>query len=250
MGETLRQLAMILAALALMGLARTAAAQQSYVFASPNTRASLTDEDARVSLTSFEELNAIAIADRIACSMSRKVEITGMLGIYASSAENSFLVAADLKHDEAEYAGSLLARYEHQKYVLLFFPQRAGRDHLWVIRTPKSFDAAIAAAREMRLTPVSLRPEARGNEIWIVDIGDKFGDQPKRFAEQVGGSATLQTGAAEILGDENDRAKSMEIFDRRIAAFESRTGRELRSRLWSEAWHDASARTCSAELPE
>jgi len=246
--------ATILAALSLLcaigGLAHAAAAQTAYVFVSPNTRETLTDEDARASLTSFEERNAIAIADRVACSMRSKVEITGVLGIYESTSENSFLIQADLKRDQAEYAGALLSRYEHQKYVLIFYPQAAARDRLWTIKTSKSFEAAIAAARRMRLTPVTLRPETGGNEILVVDIGGTFGDRPRQLAFSLGGEATSQGGVAEILGDENDRAKSAAIFDAKIAAFEAHATRKLSSRLWSESWHDASTRTCSTEAPE
>lgn len=238
-----------LVVLALAGaLGRAAAAQDSYVFASPDTRASLTDEDARGSLTSFEELNAIAIADRVACSMTTKVEISGVLGVYDASSENSFLIESDLQRDETEYLGSLLARYGHQKFALLFFPQAAGHDRLWTIKAPKSFDAAIGAVRRMHLTPVTVRASANETEIWIVDMGDQFGDRPNQLAAQLGGSATSQAGAAELPGDD-DRAKAAAIFDAKIGAFEQRTKRKLSSQLWTESWHDASARTCSAEVP-
>lgn len=245
----MRQCALILAAWALLALAGPAAAQESYLFASPDTRASLTDEDARVSLTSFEELNAIAIADRIACSMTRKVDISGVLGVYDTSSENSFLIESDLKQKETEYLGSLLGRYEHQRFVLLFFPHAAGHDRLWTIHTPKSFDGAAAAARQMHLTPITLRTRAGGIEIWIVDMGDKFGDQPQQLAAQLDGSATSQDGAANLVGND-DRAKSKAIFDARISAFEQHETHKLSSSLWSEAWHDASTRTCSAEQPQ
>lgn len=245
----MRQFALILAAWALLALAGPAATQESYLFASPDTRASLTDEDARVSLTSFEELNAIAIADRIACRMTGKVHISGVLGVYDTSSENSFLIESDLKPSEIEYLGSLLGRYEHQKFVLLFFPQAAGHDRLWTIHTPKSFDDAAAAARQMHLTPVTLRAGAGGIEIWIVDMGGKFGDQPRQLAVQLGGNATSQDGAANLVGDD-DRAKSKAIFDARISAFERQQTHKLSSRLWTEPWHDASTRTCSDELPQ
>ena len=243
----MRKFALILAALALLGLARGTAAQKSYLFASPDTRASLTDEDARVSLTSFEELNAIAIADRIACSMTRKVEISGVLGVYDTSSENSILMESGLKPKETEYLGSLLGRYEHQKFVLLFFPRAGGRDRLWTIHTSKSFEAAAIAVRQMRLTPVTLRTGANGVKIWIVDMGDKFGDRPRQLAAQLGGGAASQDGTADLLGDD-DRAKSKAIFDAKITAFEQREKTKLSSRLWTEAWHDASTRTCSIEL--
>ena len=238
-----------MAALALLGLARGAAAQESYLFASPDTRASLTDEDARVSLTSFEELNAIAIADRIACSMTHKVEISGVLGVYDTSSENSILMESDLKPKETEYLGLLLGRYEHQKFVLLFFPQAGGHDRLWIIKTPKSFDAAATAARQMHLTPVTLRANANGVKIWVVDIGDKFGDQPQQLAAHLGGSVTSQDGTADLLGDD-DREKSKAIFDAKITAFEHHQTHKLSSRLWTETWHDAATRTCSVDLPQ
>lgn len=241
------------AILVLLGLAgaidRGAAAQESYVFASPNTRSSLTDQDARGSLTSFEELNAIAIADRIACSMTSKVNISGALGVYDATAENSFLIVSDLKQTETEYLGSLLARYEHQRFVLLFFPQAAGRDRLWTIKTSKSFDNAIATVRRMHLTPVTLLPGKTQTEIWVVDIGDKFAQQPSQLAAELSGTATSQDGSAELLGDD-DRAKSAAIFDGKIGAFERKQKRKLSSGLWSEPWRDASARTCSAEVPK
>ncbi len=246
-GKPLRKIAAILAALALLGLAGAAAAQESYLFASPDTRASLTDEDARVSLTSFEELNAIAIADRIACSMTRNVDISAVLGVYDTSSENSILLESDLKPKDTEYLGSLLGGYEHQKFVLLFFAQPRAHDRLWTIRTPKSFEAAATAVRQMHLTPVTVRAAAGGIEIWVVDMGDKFGAQPQQLAAQLGGDAKSQDGTANLLGDD-DRAKSKAIFDAKIAAFERGESPKLSSRLWTEAWHDAATRTCSVEL--
>lgn len=245
----MRKFALILAALALLGPTRGAAAQKSYLFASPDTRVSLTDEDARVSLTSFEELNAIAIADHIACSMTRKVEISGVLGVYDTSSENSILMESDLKPKETEYLDSLLGRYEHQKFVLLFFPQAGAHDRLWTIRTPKSFEAAATAVRQMHLTPVTMRAGSDGIEIWVVDMGNRFGNQPQQLAAHLGGSATSQDGIANLLGDD-DRTKSKAIFDAKITAFEQHDPHKLSSRLWTEAWHDAATRTCSVDLPK
>jgi hypothetical protein len=240
----------ILALVLVAGVAaHTARAQDSYLFASPDTRASLTDGDARISLTSFEELNAIAIADRIACSMTRKTEISGVLGVYDASSENSLLIESDLKPRQTEYLGSLLGKYEHQKFVLLFFPQAAGQDRLWTIKTSKSFADASAATRRLNLTPVTVRASADGTEIWIVDMADKFAQQPQQLAAELGGTATSDDGNANLLGNE-DRAQSAEIFHATIAAFERTEKPKLSSRLWTESWHDASTRTCSMEVPE
>jgi hypothetical protein len=239
----------ILALVLLAGVAaHTAQAQNSYLFASPNTRASLTDEDAQVSLTSSEELNAIAIADRIACSMTRKVEISGVLGIYDRSSENSFLVESDLKPEQTEYLGSLLGKYERQKFVLVFFPQAGGHDRLWTIKTSKSAGDAAAAAREMHLTPVTERASANRTEVWVVEMGDTFAQQPQHLAANLGGTATSQDGAADLVGND-DRAQAAAIFDAQIAAFERNEKRQLSSRLRTKSWHDASTRTCSTEVP-
>jgi hypothetical protein len=100
----------------------------------------------------------------------------------------------------------------------------------------------------MHLTPVTLRAGAAGIEIWIVDTGGKFAQEPNRLAAQLGGSAASRDGAADLLGNDH-RAKSAAIFDAKISAFERNEKPKLSSRLWSEAWHDAWTRTCSAEVP-
>lgn len=238
----------VLAALAWLTLATAAAAQDSYVFASPNTKASLTDEAARANLTSPEELNAIAVADRIACSMTDDAEISAALGIYDASSENSLLAESDLARDQTEYLAFLLGKYERQEFVLLFFPQDAGHDRLWIIRSPKTADEAISALRHMHLTSATLRSTADGVEIWIVDAGDKLGDQPQQLAAQLAGNATSRDGTAELSGDD-DRTKAAAVFDAKIAAFEHRTKLTLSSLLSTAAWRDASTRTCSTEVP-
>ena len=240
----------ILALVLLAGVAaHTARAQNSYLFASPNARAPLTDAGAQASLRSFGELNAIAIADRIACSMTRAVGISGVLGIYDRSSENSFLVESHLKPDETEYLGSLLGKYERQQFVLLFFPRAAGHDRLWTIKTSKSFGDAAAAARKMRLAPVTMRTGRAGTEVWIVDMGDTFAQQPRQLAANLGGTAMSRDGAADLVGND-DRAQAAAIFDAKIAAFERNEKRQLSSRLRTKSWRGASTRTCSTELPE
>lgn len=241
-------LRVVLAASALLAFAAAASAQDSYILVSPNKEASLADEAALANLASFEESNAIAVADRIACSMTDDAEISPVLGVYDTSMENSLLIESSLKPDQTEYLGSLLGKYERQEFVLLFFPKAGGADRLWTVRTPKALDAALAASRELRLTPLTARASPDEIEIWIVDMGGKFGDRPRQLAAQLGGSATSADGAAELLGDE-DRAKSAAIYDGKILAFERRTRLPVSSFLSTDAWRHASTRTCSSEVP-
>ena len=238
----------ILAVSAFLGMAAAAGAQDSYVFASPNTKASLTDEVAQANLASPEELNAIAVADRIACSMTDDAEISPGLGVYDSSSENSLLIESNIKPDQTEYLASLLGKYERQEFILIFSPQAAGHDRLWTIRTPEEFPAAASAARQLHLTPLTVRHAEDEIEIWIVDTGDKFGDRPQQLAAQLNGSASSREGATELLGDD-DRTKAAAVFDAKIFAFERRTKLTLSSLLATPAWRNASTRTCSTEVP-
>src|SRR5436305_8390057 len=83
----------------------------SYIFVSPNTRSSLTDHDAEVSLTSFEQINAVAVADRVGCSLTQTIEIASAIGVYNDSFENSLIIEGALKQKQAEYVAALMERY-------------------------------------------------------------------------------------------------------------------------------------------
>jgi hypothetical protein len=226
-------------------------AKISYIFASPNKSDTLTDEIAMKKLGSFEESNAIAVADRIACALTqpRRAEISAVLGVYDRSSENSLIVETSLELGSAEYLASLLALYEHQRDVLLFSPQGGGPDRLWTIRTSRSFDSVAKGLRQRRLTPLTARIEKSSIQIWLVDLGDRAGQGPKELAAQLGATASFEDGSAELLGDENDGAKAEVIYQAKIQAFEARSPVRFSSLLSSQAWQKASTRTCSIELP-
>src|ERR1700722_2034630 len=97
--------------------------QVSYIFASPHNTASVSDKKAPGSLKSFDELNAISVADRIVCSFSHPVGISGTLGIFNGETENSLVVEARLTRAQIDYTASLLGEYERQKFVLWFMPR-------------------------------------------------------------------------------------------------------------------------------
>src|SRR3954462_6100780 len=81
--------------------------RRSYVLISPNTRDALDDQDAEASLSSFEQSNAVAVADRLACSLTHRVQIGNSLGVYAGSSENGLILVSDLGASKTEYVASL-----------------------------------------------------------------------------------------------------------------------------------------------
>jgi hypothetical protein len=224
------------------------AANQIYLFASPNKQESLSDKDAKARLNSFEQMNATAVADRAACALTHSVEIADTLGIYDQSSENSFLLEADLEQEQSEYLAALLGLYSRQEFILLFFDEAGGRDRLWIIKTPQSQEMIVATLRNLKLTPVTVRTWKDQNEIWFVDSGSKRAESLKVFTSEVNGRASLIAGVAEMLGDQ-DRAAAVKVWRQQIRTFERQTGRHLSAQLSSKGWRGATAvHTCSREM--
>jgi hypothetical protein len=223
-------------------------ANQVFLFASPNTRESLTDEDAKVRLTSFGQANATAVADRAACALSHSVQIADSFGVYDNSSENSFILEADLGQKQPEYLAALLGLYSRQEFILLFFDEASGTDRLWIIKTPQSLDLVIATLRKMKLTPVTVRAEKDQNEIWFIDFGEKRAGALKNFTSEVNGRASLTEGVAEMLGN-RDRATAVKGWRQQIRAFEQQNGSRLSEQLSSRGWRKATIlHTCSREM--
>jgi hypothetical protein len=223
-------------------------AKPIFIFASPNTRESLSDADAKAQLTSFEQINATAVADRAACALTPSVQIGDSLGIYDKSSENSFIVEGDLSKAQAEYLAALLGSYSRQEFVLLFLDEARGGDRLWIIKTPQSLDVVIATLRKRNLTPVTLLPGRDQNEIWFVDMGEKHAAALKSFTSDVNGSANFTAGVAEMLGNPA-RPLAVKEWRRQIGAIEKQSGLHLSKQLWSDAWRRTSeVHTCSKEI--
>jgi hypothetical protein len=224
------------------------AANQAYLFASPNTQDSLTDEDAKGRLNSLEQMHATAVADRAACALTHNVRIADSLGVYDKSLENSFILEADLGKEQSKYLAALLGLYSHQEFILLFFDEPAGLDRLWIVKTPKSQEEVIATLRRLKLTPVTVRTVKDRNEIWFIDFAEKRAEDLKIFTSDVNGLASLTEGAAEMLGNPN-RSKAIRLWRKKINEFEQRGERHLSVRLSSKSWRDATeVHTCSKEI--
>lgn len=223
-------------------------ASQVFLFASPNTRESLTDENAKVRLISFEQTNATAVADRTACALTRSVQIADSLGIYENSSENSFILETDLAKKQPEYLAALVGLYSRQEFVLLFSSEASGADRLWIIKTPQSLDVIIATLRKMKLTPVTVRIEKEQNEIWFIDFGQKSTEALKILTSEVNGRASLTAGVAEMLGNQ-DRATAVNGWRQQISAFEQENGSHLSEQLSSKGWRKTTVvHTCSTEM--
>jgi hypothetical protein len=223
-------------------------ANQVYLFASPNTRESLTDDEAKLRLKSFEQINATAVADRAACALTHSVEIANSLGIYDKSSENSFILEADLERKQSEYLAALLGIYSRQEFVLLFMDEASGFDRLWIIKSPQSLEEIVATLRKLKLTPVTVRTEKDHNEVWFIDFGGRRAEDLKIVTSDVNGRAALTAGVAELLGNQ-DRATAGKMWREQIGAFEQRSGRHLSGQLPSESWRDATTvHTCSREM--
>jgi hypothetical protein len=223
-------------------------ANQVFLFASPNTRDSLTDEDAKVRLTSFEQTNVTAVADRAACALTHSVQIADSLGIYDKSSENSFILKADLERKQPEYLAALLGLYSRQEFILLFLDKASGPDRLWIIKTTQSLEVVIATLRKLKLTPVTVRREKDQNEIWLIDFGEKRAGTLKILTSDVNGRASFIAGVAEMLGNQ-DRATAAKRWRQQISAFEQQSGPHLSEQISSKGWRDATAvHTCSREM--
>ena len=223
-------------------------ANEMFLFASPNARESLTDENAKALLTSLEQVNATAVADRAACALSHSVRIGDSLGIYGESSENSFILEADLDQKQSEYLAALLGLYSHQEFVLLFLEDSRGGDGMWIIKTLQSLDVVIPALRKRKLTPVTVRTDKDRTEIWFIDFGKKRTEELRRFASDVGGQGSVTAGVAEMLGKQ-DRTAAVKFWRQQIRAFEQKSGRRLSVQLSSEGWRRATeVHTCSGEI--
>jgi hypothetical protein len=99
---------------------------------SPNTRDSMSYADAKISLGSFEEVNFVAVADRIVCALAARGSVEKVIGevheqgsLGVSGAENSVVVKTPVALQDMRYMMALLGRYAHQKFVVIFIPEKA-----------------------------------------------------------------------------------------------------------------------------
>jgi hypothetical protein len=223
-------------------------AQRTFLFASHAVREPISDEDSRINLTSFGHINATAMADRAACTLTHSVEIADTLGIYDKSSEDSFILKDDLDRNNSEYLADLLGLYLRQEFVLLFFDEPNGGDRRWVIETAQPWQTVVAKLRELKLTPITVRIKKAKTEVWFIDMGNKRAADMKLFTSDVNGQASATPGVAELLGNP-DREMAVSEWRQKIHAFEQGSGQHLSVQLSSNIWISAAAvHTCSKEM--
>ena len=252
-----RLFACILAAfLAFSGISNPACAQQLAVgFASPNTRDSLTYADAKISLQSFEEINFLAVADRIVCAVAQsgtvkpvigEVHAKGQLGL--SGAENSIVVRAPVSLETMRYIVALLGRYAHQEYVIAFSPgepRSTAPAELILLRVPASTPRA-QSEQVLNRSGVPYRTLLDNHRFLIYLPARTSDSNVRKAAANLGARLRIFHGTGDLFGND-DRNRAVALYDGVIAHYESEhPGTNLSRHLWSQDWRDATSRTCTA----
>lgn len=244
--------------LSVMVLLGSAVGQQMAVgLGSPNTRDSMSYVDAKISLTSFEETNFVAVADRIVCALASrgsvekaigKVHEQGSLGL--SGAENSVVVKAPVSLQDMRYAMALLGRFAHQKFVIVFIPDEASAARskpaeMVLLRVPQKI-ARVRMERVLDETGVPYRTLLDEHRVLVFLTEGTSDAAVRKAAQRLGAKIEAERGTGEIFGDD-DRGKALAAYDRIIAEYElAHPDKALSSRLWSREWHDAESRTCTS----
>jgi len=237
----------------------SAAGQQMAVgLGSPNTRDSMSYADAKISLASFEETNFVAVADRIVCALASRGSVEKAIGevhdpgsMGVSGAENSVVVKAPVLLQDMRYAMALLGRFAHQKFVIVFIPEKGGASHakpaeMVLLRVPQKV-SRVRMERALDETGVPYRTLLDVHRV-LVFLPEGASDAAvKKAAQRLGTKIEVEHGTGEIVGDD-DRSKALAAYDRIIAEYESaHPDKALSSRLWSREWHDAESRSCTHE---
>jgi hypothetical protein len=235
----------------------SAAGQQMAVgLGSPNTRDSLSYADAKISLGSFEETNFVAVADRIVCALASRGSVEKVIGevheqgsLGVTGAENSVVVKAPVLLNDMRYMMALLGRYAHQKFVVVFIPEKASGSRtnpaeMVLLRIPPK-TSHLRMERVLDQTGVPYRTLLDEHRVLVFLPAGISDVAVRKAAQRLGAKLEVEQGTGEIFGDD-DRGKALVLYDRIIAEYEAtHPDKALSSRLWSREWHDAESRTCT-----
>ena len=235
----------------------SAAGQQMAVgLGSPNTRDSMSYADAKISLTSFEETDFVAVADRIVCALASRGSVVKAIGevheqgsMGASGAENSVVVKAPVLLQDMRYMMALLGRYAHQKFVIIFIPEKtdasaANPAKMVLLRIPQKI-SRVRMEQVLDRTGVPYRTLLDEHRVLVLPPAGASDAAVRKAAQRLGAKIEIERGTGEIFGDD-DRGKALAAYDQIIAEYESaHPDKALSSRLWSREWHDAESRTCT-----
>jgi hypothetical protein len=244
----------LLSVLVLLGSA--AGQQMAMGLGSPNTRDSMSYADAKISLASFEETNFVAVADRIVCALASRGSVEKAIGevheqgsMGVSGEENSVVVKAPVSLQDMRYAMSLLGRFAHQKFVIVFIPEEAGASRskpaeMALLRIPQRI-SRVRMERVLDETGVPYRTLLDEHRVLVFLPEGTSDGAIKKAAQRLGAKIEVEHGTGEIFGDD-DRGKALAAYERIIAQYElAHPDKALSSKLWSREWHDADSRTCT-----
>lgn len=232
----------VLAAVLSCALLVSACPAQSFLFASPNTRDHLSDEDAADSLNSFEQKNFLAVETYLAEKLCAHSQVTSAVGIYAGDAENSSLVTG-CANDQAQYLGELLGRYAHQKSILVFDPSGKQKgERLIILEFAVGHPAdAIKELRKYNLSgaTVIFQDSLVRVYVWTTDHSQDVAVHALAEAEH--GTIREIEGKGALIGTD-DRMAAQRVFDERIRAYERAHHVSFSRLLWSKQLRDMGAR--------
>lgn len=235
----------------------SAAGQQMAVgLGSPNTRDSMSYADAKISLISFEETNFVAVADRIVCELASSGSVVKAIGevheqgsMGLSGAENSVVVKAPVTLQDMRYMMALLGRYAHQKFVIIFIPEktdasRMNSAEMVLLHVPQNI-SRVRMEKILDQTGVPYRTLLDEHQVLVFLPKGTSDAAVQKAAHRLDAKIEVERGTGEIFGDD-DRSKALAAYDQIIAEYESvHPDKALSSRLWSREWHDAESRTCT-----
>ncbi len=255
--ETMIEKMLARSLMSVLFLLSSAAGQQMAVgLGSPNTRDSMSYADAKISLGSFEETNFVAVADRIVCALASRGSVATAIGevheqgkLGVSGAENSVVVKAPISLEEMRYMMALLGRYAHQKFVIIFIPEkadasRANSAEMVFLRVPLK-TSRIRMEQVLDQTGVPYRTLLDEHRVLVFLPEGTSEAAIRKAAHRLDAKIEIERGTGEIFGND-DRGKALAAYDQIIAEYESaHPDKALSSRLWLREWHDADSRTCT-----
>jgi hypothetical protein len=243
--------------LIMLVLLGSATGQQMAVgLGSPNTRDSMNYADAKISLTSFEETNFVAVADRIVCALAARGSVDKAIGevheqgsMGVTGAENSVVVKAPVSLQDMRYTMALLGRFAHQKFMIVFIPEEAGGSQpkpaeMVLLHVPQKI-SRVRMERVLDKSGVPYRTLLDDHRVMVFLPEGTTDAAVRKAAQRLGAKIEAERGTGEIFGND-DRSKALAAYDRIIAEHElAHPEKALSSTLWSREWHDAESRTCT-----
>jgi hypothetical protein len=196
----------------------------SYGFVSPNTREDLTLAEAVKNLHSADEVKLINETRSIACRVRAKARINRALGNWSDGAENSIVFRTYSDESTVRYGATTMGQRWRQKTVLYFRLQLNGKDRIYLIfvnQPQRRFDLVSKTLDDAGVAYRTLVPLKHNLLVYVVDVDNKLELKIGKAAGQLRARTLSFTGTAATIGNDTDRNKAQEVFQREIQSYES-----------------------------